>query len=86
MLIQAYQCAKPIIMNHYEINLTAKDVQILSGFTYRSAKMLLQKAKTAHKLKSTHWISLQPFCSYFNIRYADALSVLTRHYEVRSKN
>jgi len=72
-------------MNHYEINLTAKDVQILSGFSYRSAKILLQKAKTAHKLNSTHWISLQPFCSYFNIRYDDALSVLTTYYKVNAK-
>jgi len=69
-------------MNHYEINLTAKDVQILSGFSENSSKILLQKVKKINKLKSTHWLPLQPFCSYLNLRYGDALAVLSSYYKV----
>lgn len=82
-LILAYQCAKLTIMNHYEINLTAKDVQILSGLSENSSKILLQKVKKIFELKSTHWISLRLFCSYLNIRYGDALSVLSSHYNAQ---
>jgi hypothetical protein len=68
-------------MNHYEINLTAKDVQILSGFSEHSSKILLMRVRKTHELKSTHWISLKLFCFYLNLKYGDALSVLSRHYQ-----
>ena len=68
-------------MKHYEINLTIKDVQVLSGFSYNSSKRLLQKVKSVKKIKPPYWISLHPFCSYLDINYGSALSVLETHYD-----
>jgi len=68
-------------MIHYEINLQVKDIQILSGFAYTPSKNLLQEVKKSYKMNSKHWLSLQPFCSYVDISYGNALAVLNAFYE-----
>ena len=68
-------------MKHYEINLTIKDVQILSGFAYSPSKILLQKIKKINGMKPHHWISLNSFCFYFNINYYQGLAVLDANHK-----
>ena len=69
-----------LFMKHYEINLTVKDVQILSGFTYNPSKIIFLKAKKSFNKKPQHWLSLQSFCSYFDINYGSAFAVLNTFY------
>ncbi len=68
-------------MKHYEINLTVKDVQILSGFAYNASKILLQKIKKLNGMKPQHWISLNTFCLYCNINYYQGLAVLDANHK-----
>ena len=76
-------CEAPLSMQHYEINLTVKDVQIMSGFSYSSSKLLLQTVKRFNKIVPKHWLTLQSFCSYVDISYGNGLAALSSFYNAR---
>ena len=69
------------IMKHYEINLTVKDIQILSGFSYNTSKLLLQAVKKSNKISSKHWLTLHSFCLYVDISYGSGLATLNSFYK-----